>query len=528
MPVVLSYLSKANYNRAEMGRKKQSPVLEQRVARFIREHSLVSRGSCLLVAVSGGADSTCLLHLLSSLKDELGIKLHVAHLDHQLRGAESEADAAYVAALAHRLGVPATIEQRDVRGYQKEHHLSLEEAAREVRYRFLADTADSVGADRIATGHTRDDQVETILMHLVRGTGTRGLIGLKPNSQWRLDDRRITIIRPLLEVSRQETADYCHSHRLEPRLDASNLSLSPLRNRIRRQLLPLLRSYNPGVAEVLLRTAATAADELAFLNEEVAGLWSKVVSQQGKVVVLDKNSFSSLSPALKRHLLRKAIEELLGNLKDIEVRHIEEIMAVLDKPAGKQVSLPWGLVFAVEYGRYLLGREPVDVCPFPPLSGEYTLNIPGETRLPGWRVEATIVKPFLTKGKFEGANAPSKQKNPLPLGKGKGMKGIGLEENNFVACLDLDQAGNRLTVRRRKPGDRFQPLGLGQPKKLNEFMIDARIPCAWRGRIPVVYISGQALDTTRQIVWLVGYRIDERVKVTAAAKRVLRLEFKPE
>jgi len=450
------------------------------------------------VAVSGGADSTCMLHLLVGLRDELGINLHVAHLDHRLRGADSEADAGYVEGLAKSLDIPLTTGREDVRAYQKKHRISLEEAAREVRYRFLADTADSVGADRVATGHTLDDQVETILMHLVRGTGTRGLVGLKPNSQWQMDNKRIAIVRPLLQVSRQETADYCRHYRLAPRLDASNLSLSPLRNRIRQQLLPLLRSYNPGVAEALLRTASTAADELAFLDEEIARLWGKVVQRQGETIVLDKRRLGKLSLALKRHLLRTAIEELLGSLKDIEARHIEEIIAVLDKPAGKQISLPWGLVFSIEYERYLLGRDPAALCPFPSLAGEYTLNIPGETRLTGWRVEAEVTE------------------------HGK----VAEKDDDFTACIDLDKAGNELIVRSRRPGDRFQPLGLPQPKKLNEFMIDARIPRAWRGRVPVVCIPGQTIDTPGQIVWLVGYRIDDRVKVTEATKRVLRLRFK--
>jgi len=511
--------------RADMARRKQPPALEQGVARFIREHNLAPVGSCLLVAVSGGADSTCLLHILSRLRDELDIKLHIAHLDHRLRGAESEADAAYVEGLASSLDIPLTLAREDVRAYQKEHRLSPEEAAREVRYRFLTETADSIGAGRIATGHTRDDHIETILMHLVRGTGTKGLIGLKPSSQWRLEGKEMTIVRPLLEVSRRETADYCRQHQLETRLDVSNLSLSPLRNRIRLQLLPLLQSYNPGVDEALLRTAATAADELAFLDEEASRIRDKVIAQQEGVVVLDRAGFSVLNPALKRHILRLVIEGLLGNLKDIEARHIEEIMAVLDKPAGKQVSLPWGLVFAVDYGRYLLGREPIDFCPFPPLAGEHNLNIPGETSLPGWRVTATIVEDLLKEGKSEGALPLQKKEITLSF-IGEGDKGG--EVKPHIACLDLDQTGSKLAVRSRRAGDRFQPLGLGQTKKLNEFMVDARIPRAWRGRIPVVYAAGQALDTPGQIVWLVGYRIDERFKITPATKRVLRLEFKPE
>ena len=169
---------------------KQQPSLEQRVLHFIQEYQLASSQHKLLVAVSGGPDSVCLLHILIKLQEELDIGLHVAHLNHQLRGAESDADAEYVSDLARRMGIPATIEERDVRAYQAEQHLSLEEAAREVRYTFLTEVAKSIGADRVAVGHTTDDHIETILMHLVRGTGTRGLRGLQPNTEWRSADNK--------------------------------------------------------------------------------------------------------------------------------------------------------------------------------------------------------------------------------------------------------------------------------------------------------------------------------------------------
>ena len=445
----------------------------------------------MLLAVSGGPDSTCLLHILFGLRQELGVELYIAHLDHRLRGEESEADAAYVKKLAISLGVSATIEKRDVKTYQKGKRISLEEAAREVRYRFLADIAGNIDADYIVTGHTLDDQVETILMHIIRGTGTRGLVGLKPYSQWQLDVRSITVVRPLLEVSRQQTADYCQENKLIPRLDTSNLSLSPLRNRIRQQLLPLLESYNPGVAEALLRIAAIANDEVAFLDAEVTRLWPAVVTQKEGMIILNRDRFNQLPTAIKRHLLREAIEQILGSLKDIETRHIEEILAMLGKPAGRQINLPESLIFSIEYDRYLLGVETVNTCPYPVIGGEYRINIPGETKLPGWLVEAEIIEPQAMKK----------------------------EEDDFTAHLDLDRAGNELEVRQRKPGDRFQPLGLAQPKKLNEFMIDTKIPRSWRRQIPVVC-------SPKQILWLVGYRIDDRVKVTEETKKVLRLDFK--
>ncbi len=481
-----------------MAEKERQKFLQQRVLDFIRENQLVAGQHCLLVAVSGGPDSVCLLHILVKLREELGIRLHIAHLNHQLRGAESEADAHYVSDLAHQLDIPATIEQRDVKAYQSQQHISLEEAAREVRYTFLAQAAKSIGTNQVAVGHTADDHIETILMHLIRGTGTRGLRGLQPSSRWQSSGNSLTIIRPLLPVSRQETADYCRNHQLIPRIDASNLSLSPLRNRIRHQLLPLLKSYNPRVAEALLRTARIAGDDLAFLDKEIDRLWGKIVQKQGNTITLNKKRVLELPPALKRYLLRRVIEDLLGNLKDIESRHIGEIIGALTKPAGKRLSLPGGLIFSIEYDQYLLGSEPAALSPFPILGAEFPLKLPGETVLPGWRVEATIIGPSIAKG--------------------KGIKGIGLTNNLFTAYFDLDKTGDKLLVRPRQPGDRFQPLGMSQPKKLGEFMIDSKIPSAWRQRIPLVC-------SPEHILWVVGWRIDERVKVSEKTREVLRLKF---
>jgi len=463
--------------------------LEQRVLRFIRDNSLLSDRP-LLLAVSGGPDSVCMLHILVRFQKDLNLNLHLAHLNHQLRGADSEADARYVSQLAKNFNLPATIEKRDVKGYRIRERTSLEEAAREVRYAFLAETAASIGADRVATGHTANDNVETVLLHLIRGTGTGGLRGLQPVSRWQSSENSLTIIRPLLQVTRQETTDYCLEHGLEPRTDASNLSLSPLRNRIRHQLLPLLRSYNPQVDEAVLRTARIIGDDIAALDAESARLWESIAQVKGKAVVLDKRGFLALAPAWQRYLLRRGIEELLGSLKDIEARHIEEIMAALDKPAGRSLNLPGGLLFVIEYDRYLLTPDTAALAPLPEMTGEYTLKIPGETRLSGWVVKAEII----------------------------GQEEMEDRKDDFTAYLNYDKTGDTLMVRSRRTGDRFYPLGIGQSKKLGEFMIDARIPRAWRERVPVVC-------SPQQVLWVVGWRIDDRVKVTDDTQKVLRLEF---
>ena len=196
-------------------------TLEQRFIDFVQERGLVSAGEKLVVAVSGGADSVCLLHVLAQWQSKLAVELHVAHLNHQLRGAESDSDATYVSDLARRLDISATIESRDVAAYRDQKGCSLEEAAREVRYGFLAEVAGAKDTSKMVVGHTRDDQVETVLMHLLRGTGIAGLCGLQPLSLLPCGEsrERLEIVRPLLEVTRQETLDYCQRYHLDPRSD---------------------------------------------------------------------------------------------------------------------------------------------------------------------------------------------------------------------------------------------------------------------------------------------------------------------
>jgi tRNA(Ile)-lysidine synthase len=470
------------------------PTIEQKVLAFIREKNLVKSREKLVLAVSGGADSVCLLYTLAGLSRRLDIELHIAHLNHQLRGTESDADARYVSRLAKRLGIPATIESRDVKACRQKYKLSLEEAAREVRYGFLAEVASRLGTKRVATGHTADDNIETILMHLIRGSGMRGMRGLLPVSPWSSGEKSLTIIRPLLELTREDTTGYCRRHNLKPRIDASNLSPEPLRNRIRHELLPDLRKYNPRIAETLLRTARIAADDLEYIENAALKAQEGIINTNRGQVIIHKNKFLSLPVALQRQLLRTSVASFSGGLKDIEASHIEDIIKALDKPAGKVISLPFGLNFTIEYDRFVLATDAAKSCPFPELENEFPLKIPGKTKISGWDIEAAV---------RDSSPEDSYEK----------------EADGFTAFFDYENTGCKISVRRRLPGDRFQPLGMAQPKKLNIFMIDARIPRTWRHRIPVVCAGNR-------IIWMAGWRIDERAKVTPDTKKILRLSFR--
>jgi tRNA(Ile)-lysidine synthase len=470
--------------------RRQQP-LPRRVLRFIRERDLVRANEPLVVGVSGGPDSVCLLHILSGLKGTLGTKLHIAHLNHLLRGAESDADAEYVSSLAHELEIPATIERRDVKAYQQEHRLSLEEAAREVRYAFFSEVARSLGADTVAVGHTADDQIETILMHLVRGTGLAGLRGMQPLNIWHLPGGdKLRIARPLLEVRRDETEVYCSAQGLSPRSDSSNRLPTQLRNQVRSQLIPLLLRYNPDIEMALLRTARAADADLAYIDEQVSQLWGHVVKERPEGIAIERVEFSPLDPALKRHLIRSALQRLLGDLQDIEYIHVEGLLDAMTKPAGKRLHLPRGLAFRGDYRHGLITAKGEIDCPYPPLEGEHRLNVPGETALSGWRVRGTILD-------HRPADA---------------------DEGELKAWLDLDVSGDALTVRGRRRGDRFQPLGMEFPKKLQDFMVDSKIPRHWRDHVPLVC-------SPQHILWVVSWRIDHRARVTPSTRQVLYLEF---
>ena len=520
--------------------------LESRVIAFIRRHALILPGETVVIGVSGGADSVCLLHLLAAWQEKLDIELHIAHLNHQLRGVESEEDARYVANLAAQLDIAITVERQDVAAYKSQRNCSIEEAARELRYAFLARVADDVGAHRVAVGHTRDDQVETILMHILRGTGTSGLRGLEACSplpfcypELKAKNTGLVVIRPLLDITREETMNYCQEHQLEPRIDSSNLSLSFLRNRLRLEMLPLLRGYNPNVDQALLRLAEIAKDDNSFMEQQAFHLWDEVARQNGDAIYLDKGKIRDLPVALQRQILRLAVTKILGDTRDIEASHIETARSLLSKRVGKRTSLPHGLVCWSEYDdvviRQIRGGEWVSI---PVLQGEFPLEVPGETILPGWRVLANVspvvgqIPSSIASRSPEDSevHSPSVIASPsfpviLTLNEVKGKNLMALrtgsaEQSNgsFVADFDLHQAGNELFVRQRQPGDRFQPLGMTMPKKLQDFMVDAKVPLSWRDHIPIVC-------SAQQIVWVVGWRIDDRVKVTDVTKEVLRLEF---
>ncbi|MCH7835954.1 MAG: tRNA lysidine(34) synthetase TilS [Chloroflexi bacterium] len=320
--------------------------MDARVLRYVRRHRVLSPGERVLVAVSGGQDSLALLLILTRLAKELEIELAVAHFDHRLRSREeARADEATVGGLAGTLGLAFAASSGDVRGWAKRRRESIEEAARQLRFDFLRRQARRIGAGAVVLGHTRDDRAETVLLHLLRGSGLDGIVGLRPRSSWPFG-RGPALARPLLEVTRVYTMRYCREAGVTPREDPTNLLLDATRNRVRQELIPALRRFNPRVEEALCRLGEAAAGAADYLDEAAEAEWRSLASLEGEGVAFPRRAFGALAPALRARLLRRAVRHLAGATAELEAVHIAALEEALAKRRGS-VSLPQGLTAAV-------------------------------------------------------------------------------------------------------------------------------------------------------------------------------------
>ncbi len=504
------------------------------VTKAIRRHRLLSPGDGVVAGVSGGADSLCLLHLLDRLRDKLGFSLHVVHLNHRLRGVAADQDAAFVAQTARACRLPVTVGLADVSGAASEAGIGIEEAARQLRYRFLVEVAARVSASVIAVGHNAGDQAETVLMQLLRGTGLAGLRGMQPRQDWgslgidvdiRLDPvaNGMTVIRPLLEVSRQEIEAYCQHHGLSPRTDLTNLDPAFFRNRVRLEALPFLEDISPGFSGRLNQLAQIAAGDYDLVQALVDEHWSRVVTKETPdAISLNAAAWRILPLGLRRGLLRFAVSRMRP-LGEIGFRQIEEARRVADRGnTSAEASLPGGLRLLVCYDTLFVGDRhhfPEPPAEWPMLSldhsGPYPIIVPGKTALPGshWVVEARL----------------------LPAEPGM-MEGIRGNRDRCHAFLDADVAGRSLTIRRRETGERFQPLGMDGSTLLSDFMINLRIPAPWRGRIPVLARAESPTaaiglgdkspgDEPGQLLWVGGWRLDRRARVTGRTQCILHVSL---
>lgn len=400
------------------------------------------------------------------------------------RGAESAAEAQFVRNLAERLGIPATVESIDVPAFCSERGLSAQAGARKVRYEFLARAADEAGASRIATGHTADNQAETFLMRLLRGAGVSGLSAIPAV--------RGNIIRPLIEATREEVMAHLKAEGLKFRTDPSNLKPLYTRNRIRLEVMPVLRQFNPRIVERLASEAALLRDEDEAVEACLKTIGPGIIASEDEGVIFKQDEFNALPQAFKRRLFKKAVDTAGLESSGLASVQVDEALAFMASArTGRMMELPFAITIEREYGRLILRRKTA-------ASGfSRDIVLPGKTVVPELGM---IVETMIAEG--PGA-APEAEKIYL-----------------WQAQFDYDRIRPPLALRNRRPGDWFQPAGMeGRSKKLQDYFVDAKVPRRKRDLMPLLVAGGD-------ILWIVGQRTDERFPVKAGTEKVLVVRIK--
>ncbi len=481
--------------------------LEETVAEFIRQHGLFAGTGRILLAVSGGADSIALLHILLALQTQgfIEAELVCAHVNHQLRGPASDADERFVREQASRLGLPVVTRAVDVRAYAQEHRLSLETAARQLRLTSLGEIAREQKCVWVCTGHQKNDNAETVLHRLWRGTGFRGLAGIRPARQ--LGD--LWLASPLLCVTRREIVQYLQAHALHWQEDLTNVDVVYTRNYIRLKLLPLLQREAQGdLVEELSDLAASARKLYDRVEYEAGQAWSRLVEPVAGAVVIPASGLAALPELVAAELIRRAGADLATGGSELAEPHYRAILELARKRrGGKRISLSGGLTLRYEGERLVLSKDreedvgcvPRTACTVEEMVRDThptTLTVPGKTPFAGQEIEARIYS-----------------RDEIDTAKLTGDKGPAVE------YFDLDQVKLPVVVRTRRPGDRFQPLGMADEKKVGKFLTTAKVPRDLRERIRI-------LADCEGIIWVYPVRISERVKITERTCRVLQLTIR--
>ena len=466
-------------------------MIRSRVREWVMRHDLLPAGVNIVAACSGGPDSLALVDLLADLCSETGSRLVVAHVDHGLRGEESRQDAMFVRRFCAERKLPLFCGQVDVNGEIRQRGGSLEEAARRLRYEYLRQVAAQVGGARIATGHHRDDQAETLLLNLLRGSGSRGLGAMRPQQG--------DVIRPLLCLTREEIESYCRQQDLQPRLDSSNRDTDFRRNRIRHELIPWLRrNFNPELTETLCRTAEILAAEQSFLQDYAAERLLDCAVETDRGYRLDARIFAGLPEAVQRSMIRNLLENLRGDARGIGFVHVEQIRHLFLRGRGTgRVKLPGRLQARTCYRELYIetladsGQNSPAAAKVPAVPAP--LACPGDTVLPELGITLRC------------AVHPGNGVLPPELGPNR-------------AAFDRAQLREPLIVRRRQPGDLFRPLGAPGVRKLKELLIDLKIPCEQRDAVPLICDAAG-------ILWVAGQRRSERAAWSADTREYIMLEM---
>jgi tRNA(Ile)-lysidine synthase len=473
-------------------------LLEQEVAAFIRANGIFPAPSRVLLAVSGGADSIGLLYVMYTLKLQgfIDAELFCVHIDHQLRGVQSRDDAAFVTQQANHLGIPCTIKTYDVRTYAKQCRLSIETAGREIRSMCFAEVAQSLRCNWIATGHQKDDNAETVLLRLRRGTGYRGLRGIQPV---RTLKNNVMLARPLLSSRRSEIVTYLKDRHLAWREDHTNADCTYARNFVRHRLLASLqRECRRDLVDELTGLAGSASrlyNRIRLQAEQAAKQSARLSAER---VTIDAHVLTTLPEPVATELIRMQLVQLGCGERDLTRRHYTDILQLAhSRKTRGAVSLPDGYTARRDHDRVILEK--------PPLSGSLSLAperveipIPGKASFDGYELTAEIL-----------AQEPGQ---PIQ---------IPADKSEYIEYLDLDCVGRPLVVRKRKAGDVFRPLGQTGVKKVGKFLTAAKVTRERRERVIL-------FDDGWRIIWVCPVRISEEVRLTEKTTRVLTLSVREE
>jgi len=469
--------------------------LPDRAWRFIRTRNLLSPGHRVVVALSGGPDSVALALVLMSLCDDGRLPLHLslAHLNHCLRGAESDRDEAFCRSFAEQRGLHIAVERADVGAHARAHRRSVEAAAREVRYDFLGRVADRLGAAAVATAHHADDVAETVLLRLLRGAGVHALGAIAPARPLSSARPHVRLVRPLLEVRKADLLDYLAHEAQAFCTDSSNRDTGFARNKVRHALIPMLEREFPSFsARSLCGLNASALESAALLESLLDRLWPRLCSHASpEAVTLDRAALADAPIPVRKAAARRAFRTLCDPpAPALSAEHLAQTAHLPEQPVGACVALPRGILARREHGLVRFVAAPAAGLP------PRTLRAPGEVELPevGLRIEARLPPPG-SMGPAEAAENASESE----------------------VYLALEPTGATLTVRSRRPGDRFHPLGTPGGARLKKFLIDRKVPRGERDRIPLVIARDGA------VAWVVGHRIGEPFKLRDRESPVLRL-----
>ncbi|NLJ96265.1 MAG: tRNA lysidine(34) synthetase TilS [Clostridiales bacterium] len=469
-----------------------------RVSEYIKSNKLIEKGDRIVIGVSGGADSVCLLHILFTLYKDTDVKLIGVHVHHGIRGKEADEDENFVRDLCNNLGIEFIVYHHDMKLTAKEEGLSEEEAGRKIRYQSFLEASKENKCNKVAIAHNKNDKAETFLFNLFRGSAVKGLTGIKPMVTMKTDTDDITIIRPLLFVSREDIERYLRDVGLSFQSDLTNFSDLYTRNKIRNRILTYAKdNINPGVVDHITQAANILGETYDFIDKYSCNRFMAIVSESNNSYEYDVNELMEEDIVIQKEVIRKILGNLAGKFKDIEKKHIEDILALGMKQVGRRIHLPYGMIALKKYDKvkiYLKDNKIKNMEDYNKIE-PVEINIPGRTYL-GKEDVYIDTKIFCNE------------------------KNESFPQNSCVKWFDYDRIENTLILRTRRTGDYLQINSQGGRKKLKDYFIDLKIPKEERDRILLVADGNH-------IIWIIGYgnRISENYKISEKTNHILSMKL---